>query len=996
MAATMRRPMVADEAERMEPPAGSGRPATGSSVSTTRLDDLSDPSAASFGHIDDVCIGLLKQGQTAQALKYLQKMRAMIDSIVEKMGEPPLEPAPPSSAPSGGRKPAPPKRKTTSARGARTARIEAAKADEGRAAETARSLPVIKAIVPVDTAAERLAAKDLYISKLQEQKAELEEAMGDKDEEVRAARSTAAEAASKMRKREGDVKNMRALIRQLEQEASSAMNQAETLRAQLENDREVEAAAVSLEEYEDVRRAASLSQDRVKKLEGQVKQRDGKLKLLQERLEFAQKDAGMASTAKNLNEALQETQEKLASKNKTAKTSAKMLQRREKEIEELQGQLASVQSENLSVQGTLSEREKELASVTKRLEATMADYKGFRSMTVKLTEELDGSDAIKAERDSLRAQLADAAQIITKTAVKVEKYEHKVKASGVELHNSSKAMKNLTTDLEDAKAQLAKRTADTVALRGQIGPLREEIEKLQITVMEKEEHIEQLSDTSGKRMAKILSDLESAKAEASRVPGLSEELQAKKLELAHTQKVLEDLKGKFEQQAAANKEVGDFMAERNSWARKVMRLSIEPQLLRQRLSVQSNTMRFLEDEVARLESRAVVRELVSILADEHSAALTKELGETREVVASLEAQGAADRGELGVRANTIARLENEARIMNTELDELRRREEEIADVAELELQLAEEKRVAAANRNEAEVERQRSSGIERFLEKVKAEKEELAAKIVTLEESIVELQEDVKTRTADQVVKEAKLAELETQLEQSRSTEADLSVKRDELLVQVEDGAEMQNFLMAEMNQLKLVIAETREQVRQREDVIAEKERRFTNAGAELMKTKYRMREEKEAAVAFESSERERMRLALTEIILQRESTITEMCVLVADARSEADALSTEMARLEGLNAVMTEELAEAVVPIVVTVEEQQAVAETVEEMITLIELLDRVDDHQVQLYPSGAATTNTPQPTATPDIVEHDYSRAMANPVVSVRMVRGKRLFSI
>ena len=74
----------------------------------------------------------------------------------------------------------------------------------------------------------------------------------------------------------------------------------------------------------------------------------------------------------------------------------------------------------------------------------------------------------------------------------------------------------------------------------------------------------------------------------------------------------------------------------------------------------------------------------------------------------------------------------------------------------------------------------------------------------------------------------------------------------------------------------------------------------------------------------------------------------------------------------------------------------KQAVAETVEEMITLIELLDRVDDHQVQLYPSGAATTNTPQPTATPDIVEHDYSRAMANPVVSVRMVRGKRLFSI
>ena len=138
------------------------------------------------------------------------------------------------------------------------------------------------------------------------------------------------------------------------------------------------------------------------------------------------------------------------------------------------------------------------------------------------------------------------------------------------------------------------------------------------------------------------------------------------------------------------------------------------------------------------------------------------------------------------------------------------------------------------------------------------------------------------------------------------------------------------------------------------------------------------------------------MRLALTEIIVQRESTITELCVVISDTRTEANTLVSEVARLEGQVAVMTEELAEAVVPIVVTVEEQQAVAETVEEMITLIELLDRVDSRQTQLYPSGAATTNTPQPTATPDIVEHDYSRAMANPVVSVRMVRGKRLFSI
>ena len=48
-------------------------------MSTTKLDELADPSAASFGHIDDVCIGLLKQGQTAQALKYLQKQIGTIE-----------------------------------------------------------------------------------------------------------------------------------------------------------------------------------------------------------------------------------------------------------------------------------------------------------------------------------------------------------------------------------------------------------------------------------------------------------------------------------------------------------------------------------------------------------------------------------------------------------------------------------------------------------------------------------------------------------------------------------------------------------------------------------------------------------------------------------------------------------------------------------------------------------------------------------------------------
>ena len=223
-----------------------------------------------------------------------------------------------------------------------------------------------------------------------------------------------------------------------------------------------------------------------------------------------------------------------------------------------------------------------------------------------------------------------------------------------------------------------------------------------------------------------------------------------------------------------------------------------------------------------------------------------------------------------------------------------------------------------------------------------------------------------------------------------------LGMPRDEMMLSIEDGVEMPTFLLAEIAQLKSVVDNTREEVRQELDISKEKDRRFANAGAELAKTKQLMTEEKDFAVAFEANEREKMRLALTEIIVQRESTITELCVVISDTRTEANTLVSEVARLEGQVAVMTEELAEAVVPIVVTVEEQQAVAETVEEMITLIELLDRVDSRQTQLYPSGAATTNTPQPTATPDIVEHDYSRAMANPVVSVRMVRGKRLFSI
>ncbi len=107
-------------------------------------------------------------------------------------------------------------------------------------------------------------------------------------------------------------------------------------------------------------------------------------------------------------------------------------------------------------------------------------------------------------------------------------------------------------------------------------------------------------------------------------------------------------------------------------------------------------------------------------------------------------------------------------------------------------------------------------------------------------------------------------------------------------------------------------------------------------------------------------------------------------------------AAHAEVARLEGLVSGLEQELQEAVVPLVISEQEQQAVAETVEEMVCLLELIDRMDDRQDRLYLSGAGTTSTPHPTATPEPVVHDYSRPMANPVVSVREVRGRRLFSI
>ena len=70
------------------------------------------------------------------------------------------------------------------------------------------------------------------------------------------------------------------------------------------------------------------------------------------------------------------------------------------------------------------------------------------------------------------------------------------------------------------------------------------------------------------------------------------------------------------------------------------------------------------------------------------------------------------------------------------------------------------------------------------------------------------------------------------------------------------------------------------------------------SAGGELAAHLALMREQQDEAVAFESSERETMRLALTEIILEREATIADLCVLLTDKRAQANMASSASATI--------------------------------------------------------------------------------------------------
>ena len=945
---------------------------------------------ASFGHIDDVCIQLLKQGNNAAALKYLQRMRAMIDGICLKMGGHLGTPDPNATAP---------KRGSRSARGPRerpTRSNRPAVAPEPP--YTARSLPAIGPAAQVDTAAERIAAKDAHIKALKAKVEEFEEVGAAETQALTEQRAVAASATAKLKKREAELRDLRRKVRVQEGELIQSHGDIDSLRAELHEKRQaiVQSEGVSPDEHEKQRMELVHTLSKANKLEGQIKQRDGKVRVLTERLEVAEKNAGANEAAVELTVALRKTQGQLKSKQQAAENKAKILEHRENDIKQLKIEVERLSAELAGAEASLCESQAELKSARRRFDAVTEDYRAFRGMNEKLTTELNETKTVLAERDSLRAQVADASNVVTKMAVKCEKLEHKLKASNVELHNSAKAMKGLVVDLSETKEKLIQKTADSVSMRKQTVAMRAEVERMKKTISEKDEYITRLSDKSGSQQKKLMDDLQFYRAEAGKVQGLESDLAAERQRVSEMQLVLEDLREQFDRQAKEHQETVDFIAERNSWARKVMRLSVEPQLLRQRLTMQTQTMRFLESEVVRLETDATMRQIVDQLADEHSLALTKELGQTRCTVATLRAESAADRKELAVRAATIGSQATQLSILETEVGKLRREEELFDDVAELKSHLAAEK-LAVQN---AQAAFEAGTNLNSSLtEHLSAARETATSQKMQIEELGVQLME-VKATCAqlESVATAAKeeTAELQSQVVHLQSDKASLVQQRADLTGQLEDGKELQSFLLSEVEQLKRVGLRTREEIRQREDMIEERDAAIAAAAGELSAHLATMREQQDEAVAFESSERETMRLALTEIILHREATISDLCVSLSDTRAQANVAHADVARLEGLIASMEQELTEAVVPIVVTVEEQQAVAETVEDMISLIELLDRVDSRQTCLYPSGAATTNTPHPTATPDIVEHDYSRPMANPVVSVRMVRNKRLFSI
>eukprot|EP01052_Picozoa_sp_SAG31_P022130 SAG31_NODE_1746_length_7364_cov_6.205231_3_plen_1017_part_00 len=967
----------------------------GSVASAEDENALGDTDSLGFAHLDDVCIKLLKKGNKEEAIKYLTRMRGMIDSICKK-----LEPQPP--APVKPTAPTSARRARSATKGLRSGRLrEQGSAPSESADGGSSSAALLPAIVrrddPVDTAAERLAAKDKHIDSLKQQLADVEAKTVSALTEAKEQRAKVKEAVSRLKKRDEELTSYRASLRREGREGDDAREEVAQLRGLLETARQnAQPPPVSVDEHADALQQIYQLQQKLKKTMEALKKGETKQKVLSDQLSVARDTAEKAKEASKVVESYNELQAALKQKKDALKRSAETVTRRDAQIEALAAEKMQLEETLESAAKESQSQLSELASVKRRLDQTMEEYKSMRTKVAELTSELNSADMASTEMQSLKLQLADAEQIVLKMAMKSEKSEKKLVASGVELHNSAKAMKAMSDELSTVKGQLEEMKVDTVKVRKRVAPLKADVERLNKLVIEKQEKVELLQDTSGKRMQKLLDELDRLREQVLEIPKLQDEL-AEKVKEGHTAaQRLEDMQLRFEEFAEQSKELKDFEAERNAWARKLVRLSIEPPVLRQRIAQQANTMKLMEADITRLEVALIGRELTDTLADEESAAMRAELLAARHRIQTLEEEQTADRSELEVRATIIARHENELAVLRAEVDSLRQQGEVAGDVATLEQLLVLEQERTTVAKTTAEQERVKAISLGEQLaatEQANADlRAELTAESAALADRIARLERAEAECAQENAAAVALRAELSTARDETQVLARDKSRLDEELAV----AAEKEDFMNAEFVQLHNLVNTTREEVRQREDVISRKDSEIAQQKEFLQLTIDRMQREKLVALEMEIEGRERMRMALQKAIAHRQTAVHRAEVLASERLAEAEAATQEAARLEAIVAELERELAEAVVPLVVTEAEQHAVAEAVEEMICSLELLERVSDRQTHLYVSGAATTSTPNPTATPELVEMDYSRPLANPVVSVRTVRTKRLYSI
>ena len=532
-------------------------------------DELIDPESLGFAHLDDVCIKLLKKGNTDEALKYLSRMRGMIDTICTR-----LEPKP-ASVPL---KPTAPKPRSarSSTKGLRSGRIRVGVAAGGESSPEGGSTALLPAIVksadPVDTAGERLAAKDRHIDSLKAQLAGEEEKVQAGLQEVKDARAKAKEAATRLKKREDELQNLRSSLRREGREGDDARDEVTQLRGMLDTARQnAMPPQVSPEAHADNLQQIYALQQKIKKMGESLKKGETKQKVLNDQLTVAKEQAEAAKGAAKFVEGFKEATAALKLKKEALKRSTETVARRDAQLEALATDKAELESRMKASDLEGRTTQVELAAVKGRMEQTMAEYKFIRDKVEELTDELNSADMASAEMNSMRLQLADAEQIVVRMAAKSEKSEKKLTASGVELHNSAKAMKSMTTELVDVKQELETMKADTVKVRKRLGPLKMDVERLNKIIAEKQEKIDVLQDTTGKRQQKLLEELDILREEVKKIAILEEQVEEKIKEGHLAARKLEEMKLKYEAFAEASKELKDFEAERNAWARKIVR-----------------------------------------------------------------------------------------------------------------------------------------------------------------------------------------------------------------------------------------------------------------------------------------------------------------------------------------------------------------------------------------------------------------------------------------